>query len=620
MASISARPQTWQPVSLRASLVSASVLLAVAAALYALVAQTRFQFGVDPSIYISTAKSLAAGMGYNVAGRAQTEYPPGWPLLLLICDRLSAGDYAAFARFTAALFPLVIAATWLLYRRRGESHAEWLIVWLAASGAVFDIVTREVRSEITYMAFSIGFLAWAARPFEAGESPMTWLRTALLGSVLLLGTVATRSVGVALVLAIALAGLQLYARNRAEFIPYVRRHVGPVCAGIAFMAAWRAWIHSHRSQAYTGEFMNSYGGQFWMRDPHQPDLGRASVTEVLSRIPGNLRIQAGHTAEMFTNVAWLLPSLTSPLVVAVLFIVLVGLLEELRSPRPLLAWYVIAFAAVLAVWPFDEGTRFVVPLFPLLAVLFAGGVRVIAGWLTIRPRASVRFLGVISVTELATIAIVHFRSGLHLSRQEEMAMLIWAAALAFALLNWRRESGTLSTALARGGRALGLAYAAAYLVLGVRTIGSDARANVNGETGARAQLLHAVSDWLVSHAPDSTVVMAQSYASLAYATGRQFVPLPITSDGRVLRSAVEQQHPSFLVIADSAPDEYFFPPDPRRLQALEKETGNPLVVAASLRGGAIYRVREPATGTTARRSADPDTARVIPASNVRQRE
>ncbi len=61
----------------------------------------------------------------------------------------------------------------------------------------------------------------------------------------------------------------------------------------------------------------------------------------------------------------------SPLVLIPAFLLIVGLGSSFRRGRsPPLGWYVLAYLGLYSLWPFDEGARFMLPIFPLM-FLFA---------------------------------------------------------------------------------------------------------------------------------------------------------------------------------------------------------------------------------------------------------
>ena len=561
-------------------------VLAAASIVYALLAQTVFPFGADEALYIGAAKSMWAGQGYRAAGRALTLYPPGWPLLLTPVAALTDGDYGWFARYTAALIPLVLYASWTLYSGRKERFRWWLAAALVASVSLFDVGTREVRSEIAFAALTVGFLAWSERMAES--QPRGWADPRVLGgTLLLLGAVATRTIGVALLCAIVATGVQLVVTGRPLLVRYAQRMAVPLLLSVLSLLAWGRWAKAHMIETYPGE-PTAYGQWFWMRDAHHPAAGAASLLDVLARIPGNIRSQASATASLMTNLGWIAPSWTSPLVVASTVVLVAGLVEESRREIPLLFWYVLGYMGILSVWPFDEGTRYLIPLLPLLGLLGVSGCRALARAIASRPNLIVRLVCVVAAIELLTLARARLQHSEGLGRQSLVALLFWAVCfVAGVLLVFRLPlpGSSEPRRLVNYSRA---AYLAGYFVLGVAGIARLTRFNVTGQLQLPGQPIRRVSDWIATNAPESSVVMARQFGSLNLATHRRTVPFPVTSSEEVMAAAVRVQKPTFLVVVDSTAFEYYFPTEPARLTVINKALGTPLRQRVRLDGAAIY--------------------------------
>ena len=560
-------------------------VLVAASVVYALLAQTVFPFGADEALYIGAAKSMASGGGYRAAGRALTLYPPGWPLLLTPVEWLTNGDYGWFARYTAALIPLLLYASWRLYASRREPRAWWLIAALMASVSVFDIGTREVRSEIAFTAFTIGFLAWAERALVRSSGRAMPLRI-LGGTLLLLGGLTTRTIGLALLGAIVMTGVHLLVTQRALLAIYARQMVVPLVAGVVYQLNWGRWARSQVVAAYRGE-PTAYDRWFWMRDAHNPAAGEATVLEVLGRIPGNIRIQASEAAALLTNIGWITPSWTSPIVALLAVVLLAGLIEEWRRPLPLLCWYVIGYVGVLSVWTFDEGTRYIMPLLPLLLVLILSGWRGLSRTFARWPRQSLRIAMALAVVELIGLVLRVTDPSVRYGKQTEVAFVFWGVALALGVVaDYRRQSA--AGGLRRPIRYVAAACVSGYFLLGLVGIVGLARFNVSGRIQLPGQAVRRVSDWIATNAPDSSVIMARQFGSLNLATHRKTVPFPLTSSVEVMRSAVAAQRPTLLVVIDSTSYDYYLPSEPARLALIERALNTTLERKARVDGASIY--------------------------------
>ena len=561
-------------------------VLVAASVVYALLAQTVFPFGADEALYIGAAKSMAAGRGYQAAGRALTLYPPGWPLLLTPVEWLTNGDYGWFARYTAALIPLMLYAAWRLYSARREPRVWWLIAALTASVSVFDIGTREVRSEIAFTAFTIGFLAWAERAAVRSSSRAMPLRI-LGGTLLVLGGLTTRTIGLALLGAIVMTGVHLLVTNRALVATYARQMAVPFATGLVYQLSWGRWARSQVVATYRGE-PTAYDRWFWMRDAHNPAAGDATMIEVLGRIPGNIRIQASEAASLLTNIGWITPSWTSPILAILAVVLLVGLVEEWQRPLPLLCWYVIGYLGVLSVWTFDEGTRYIMPLLPLLLVLMLSGWRRLSRTFARWPRESLRIAIALTVVELIAVTMRVTDPSVRYGRQTEVAIVFWVACFALGLYGEFRMKGPGVSSLRRPIRYAAAACVSGYFLLGLVGIIGLARFNLSGRIQLPGQAVRRVSDWISMNAPESSVIMARQFGSLNLVTHRRTVPFPLTSSVDVMRSAVAAQRPTFLVVIDSTSYDYYLPSEPARLHVIEKALGTTLQRKARVEGASIY--------------------------------
>jgi hypothetical protein len=330
-------------MTLRSGPVVAVVATLAMSAAYAALVQSRYPgaSGGDAPYYILSARAWAGGGGFHPSDPTQTKFPPGWSLALMLGGALFGNGYTSLARFTAALFPLVIAAAWWFGRRRhGSTMAACIAGALVLSPACFETATRGTRSEVLYTAATIGFLAWSETIIDRTRlGRLDWG----VGAALLAATVLFRSIGIAMVLAVVVTAVHVTLANRARGVRYVRRLAAPVAASIGALGVWKLISHARVPERYPGEFMSLYSSQFWLIDPHRPTVGAATITDVLARIPGNLRVLASHSAELLANLGWISPSWTSPLVVAVMALVIAGLVRELRREMPLVAWYVLGY-------------------------------------------------------------------------------------------------------------------------------------------------------------------------------------------------------------------------------------------------------------------------------------
>jgi hypothetical protein len=348
-------------------------------------------------------------------------------------------------------------------------------------------------------------------------------------------------------------------------------------AGAASFAAWTMWSDAHRLPFYAGEFMDSYLNQLLMVDPHRPDLGRASVAAILARVPVNLAATAAHLSASLTNLPfrglWFSPAVVIP-------IVLVGLgwVRELRRVQPLAAWYAGAFVLTLALWPFDEGARLVLPIVPVLLLLCAQGVRSLRTRLATHLVSTTSAVAVAAAVLLAGAVAAGVVSG-EWSRQTLASIAVWLAVAIAAVLRLRPR-GPRATAVRAAGIALVAMFGAIVVVRSALGMAALLRTRSASVLESRQSPIWHAAAWIRANTVAGDTLLAADYPVLHYATGRIVAPLPITRDPAVLRDALRRWRPRYVVINDPQPWEYFAPDEPTRLRLMEAAVGQLRVVHA----------------------------------------
>ena len=164
----------------------------------------------DDSIYLSSAKALAAGQGYimpSVPGEpAQTKYPLLYPWLLSLIWSI----WPSFPQNLGAAFWINALAgagfflvCFVALRQLGIGPAPALA--LAAACGFHPTTLRlatTLLSDLPFMTLSVGstVLAWAAmKRFGGRKIPSWWVLAAAVAAL----AVMTRSIGIAFVLALA---------------------------------------------------------------------------------------------------------------------------------------------------------------------------------------------------------------------------------------------------------------------------------------------------------------------------------------------------------------------------------------------------------------------------------
>lgn len=326
----------------------------------------------DDGIFYVTAKSLATGNGYRIASLPenpyQTKFPPLYPLYLSIVWRLNPSfpDNLRLATLFCWLgFGACLVSVLFLYMDSGLSRTRrWIAMALLGLSPYMVLFGTRVFSEIPFTALVLAALSLARR-VEAGRS----LKSD--GLILAAGVVAalaylTRTAGIALV-----GSVLVWLLLRRDF-----RHARLFAAVTLPVAiAWGVWTATHRvNHDLTLTYYTDYlGFQF-------ANVGWDNLVVVLWK---NFdQILYGMGALVMPKIFENLPFKILTQVVAAAMIS--GVVRLVR--RGILVDYAIFSAcsvAILLVWHYPATERFVLPMFPLLAVgLVAEGEHL---WAMLRP-------------------------------------------------------------------------------------------------------------------------------------------------------------------------------------------------------------------------------------------
>lgn len=374
--------------------------LAALAAVYLLGARRDPLLAGDEAWYVGLARSLGEGAGYTLDGLAHAVYPPGLPLVLVpAVERWGVDPPALFAYTTVwSLVCLGAVALWLRSRSDVARAAPYL--WFVlASVAVFDVFT-DLRSEGLFLGvwgLLFALLEVGARP--PGETRRPLFLWAVAGAGLVLGAAlpAVRTIGVALPAALGVALVATRLRRERPPRTWAVGAASALVGGLLYQVWWKG-----RTLRFDHD--RAYGSLLTMVDPHEPDLGAAGPLQLVERVLDQSAVQLGHGVEILTNVTPLHPFFFGAPQVVLAILVGAGVVAELRRPNPVAGWFFLAYGSILALWPFDEGTRFLVPVLPLLLLFVVRGAEAVWALRPVTPegwrRLAVRLALLAGVAEI----------------------------------------------------------------------------------------------------------------------------------------------------------------------------------------------------------------------------
>lgn len=543
-------------------------------------------YDTDSSIYQTLAGNLADHAGYVFNFKPHTLYPPGFAIILALGSHVIGPDY----RHLILLMPFfgtigLMATLFLLKEEESLAIGAIAVLLTASSPQFFEFSTQFVLSELPYFcAVSVTlFLATRLRSRRGHRVAVTGALCACM-----VAGVMIRSAGVALIAAgVAALSTASFGRARVKSIAAVPLAFAVVVSG-AVEGAWINWTRLHVSPDWPGEYMHSYVAQLVLKNPHQPLLGRATAGDLVERVFHFTTSQMASFSQLLLRLGWLEPLWFSPFVLIPFVLIAIGLVESLARGRAVLVgWYALAYLGVYSLWPFDEGVRFALPIFPLLFLFAWRGIQSVGR--RINSKADYRRASVV-VAAVALAALWSYSTMAVRGLQTTGSAAFWVAALAISLAFGFSRVRAPRLLAPRYLRPAGLSVLAALLVLGVAKQTTIAAVNLHPDPST---YMHAgsleVAVWLRAQ-PDHGVVMAQQGAILHRLTGRRVVSFPVTDRGDVIEAALRRHNVSYLIVGQPDADTYFKPTEPERFRALIEKHSGCCTLARTEGAYSIYRV------------------------------
>jgi hypothetical protein len=406
------------------------IIVATIALAIALIAVPNWPVGVfqDDGIYAVLGKAIASGEGYrylNLPGTPYaTHYPPGYPLFLALLWKLSPEfpqNVALFTFANAAFLSLAAFGTFRFARARLQLSALGAaVVSIAGTVSMPAIIFGVfVLSEPMFMAALLPLLYYAERCAESDDW-RTGIYVGLAGGALAM----IRTNGMFVVPAFALVLL------------FRRRFLGAIAALLAaavFILPWKMWVSAHAT-AVPPVLLGKYGPyDAWLTNAIR-EHGVQFVWDVIVR---NTRALYGMLWAMFTG-SEASPRFLHPPAALAAFVALALGAWRLARRAPVTAWFLVAYMALVIVWPF-EPTRFVWALLPLFAAMLALGIGCV---LELRPRDAIRLAGQRAALAVCAALVLGFAyynvNGVRQGWRDSVPRI--TAARATPVVDWIRKS------------------------------------------------------------------------------------------------------------------------------------------------------------------------------------
>ena len=342
----------------------ATILILAFAFFYTAVFDKDLEVVGDNAAYYILGKALYQGQGYTYINSPATppaiNLPPGYPALIALTMALWSSDFAAMKLVNGIFFLLSVLGLFALTRTLTDNVHLALVVSLAAlSNGYLLRWSTLMMSEMSFLFFSIAALLLCTRlAAEDFRRPQIYLLLLCLVAAFYI-----RTVGVALLIAI---GSVVVRRKHWKYLAFL------VTAYIAAILPW--YIRGRRLGG------NPYIDQLLSVNPYRPELGSVGPGDLVERLIFNAKryiyreIPDGLLCQYERN--WADGSTAVDWVLGFSCIALSGYgLYKLPRHRWLIAVYGGTTAGVLLFWPqVWQGTRFLVPLIPLLLLACFNGL------------------------------------------------------------------------------------------------------------------------------------------------------------------------------------------------------------------------------------------------------
>jgi hypothetical protein len=516
---------------------------------------------VGDATYYELARSLHDEQWYGFNFRPETMLPPGFAVIVAAIWWCFGGAYSVLIRTTAVFTTLFLSASHELLRREvGRAPAAAICLITGTSPFLFSFSTRSLFSDVPY-AFTSTLTLLVAVRLCAVPSQRSRVILWLLLAPLLVCSLMIRSVGISILAALvawvasAVVTKHPGARLRLKaFLPLI-------ALGFAVQALWMTWSGmNERTQWSLKGYPGSYISQIKLKVGNYPELGKATLEDLVSRVQENVAARSAGLLGMLSR-RWIDPAWNSPVVLGTVLLTLLGLR---RSPwvgaSGLLQWYFVCYEGMYLLWPWKLELRFLLPIVPLACIyLWRGGQSLFD---LIRRR---RLICGACTLAVSVVMALYSANLMFTHQQGRFSTAVWVLlVVCSARMTW--------TAVRRGRGASSLfspgvlRAAAAGTVIIVVSIGLFMQVCIGLENvyydkytdGSYPDI--EAAEWLASHTGVDAVVMARKVDLTYHYSRRKVVWFPPISDPKQLIEGIRRHKVEWVVVVDRE-ESYFLPQD-----------------------------------------------------------
>ena len=253
-------------------------------------AQRSKDFLGDDVFSVDSARSIIEHGLYGINGYAETNLPPGLPMLIALLCVAGSCSHLVILRLTVAFGTLGFLASYELLRRqvpRGVAAATCLLV--ISSRIYFEFVTQWVESCFPYF-FTAMCVLLVARRFEKATHLNPRLGWGALLAALIVGSLLFVSGAIAFLGAIVATIVVTFFRDKRLAFACLKSYLAILLVGVAVQGFW---MHQGKIEASAGigadewpvpGFPHSYLAQLKVKSGGYPELGMATAGDIPVRI------------------------------------------------------------------------------------------------------------------------------------------------------------------------------------------------------------------------------------------------------------------------------------------------------------------------------------------------
>lgn len=562
--------------------IGALALIFTIGALQIFLYQRSSDFFFDDVFVADCARSLLQHGFYGIAGRPETNQPPGTAAILALLCYLGSCSHETYLRAMAVFETLGFLACYALLRRHiPRAAAAVICIVLISSPIYFSLATQWVTPCFPYFFATMSALLVASK-FEEAQSGAARLAWGTLLVALIVASLTIATAAIALLAAIVMSVGVDFLHNRHIGTIRMRRYLAIVLLG---MAAQGLWMHRKPAELewqFPG-YPRPYLEQLKVKLGNNPELGMAGPLDIPVRVAKNI-YEHSHLLSQLLFRRWVNPAKLSVMILGPLFLILLGWGYSVwRTGGGLLEWYFVVYECIYLLWPWDLESRFFLPIAPLACLYMWKGGEALLFLMKNKSR-------VFGAVWLPISALLVFCTwfwlrntwiGEHVTRvgfQDEVSFAAWllsaflAGWMVVANSSWahfasafskgfRMKISSLRISPLRISQVLCAVVTIAFILMGIKMQLEIGRNNL--DLNFIATLVTSddrAGEWLGAHAEPGAVIMARYLPTVYHYSHRKMVWFPPSSNAKLLMEGIRRLKVNYIVVIRRQ-NNYYLPPE-----------------------------------------------------------